>query len=115
MYEASDGSDAVRLAQELNPDLILMDIGLPGLNGIEAARRIRELLPKSKIIFVTQERSEEIVQVALTLGGSGYVLKSRASNDLLSAIRAASNGRRFVSTGLDGLHPSEAEAPDTTD
>src|SRR5882672_8809290 len=65
--EVSDGLQAVQKAQELNPDLILMDVGLPGLNGIEAARRIRKLAPKSKIIFLSQESSPDVVQEALDL------------------------------------------------
>ena len=68
----SDGLEAVEKAAELQPDLVLLDIGLPKLNGIEAARRIRELSPKSKIIFVSQESSVDIVQEALSLGAQGF-------------------------------------------
>jgi len=68
--EASDGLEAVRCAEELDPDLILMDIGLPGLNGIEAARRIRELAPRSRIVFLTQEGSSEVVEEALSSGAA---------------------------------------------
>ena len=66
--EASDGEQAIELAQALQPDLILLDIGLPKLNGIEAARRIRELAPRSKIIFCSQESSVDVVQAAFSAG-----------------------------------------------
>jgi DNA-binding NarL/FixJ family response regulator len=84
--EASDGLEAIQRAVELKPDLILMDIGLPSLNGIEAARQIRELVPKSKIIFVSQESSADMVQEAMDLGASGYIVKAKAGSELLEAI-----------------------------
>ena len=76
--EVCDGEDAVRKAAELKPDLILLDIGLPTLNGLDAAQQIRKIVPQSKIIFVTQEFSPDIVQQALGLGASGYVLKAKS-------------------------------------
>jgi DNA-binding NarL/FixJ family response regulator len=91
----SNGSEAVQKAQELKPDLILMDIGLPGLNGIEAARRIRRLAPNSKIIFLTQESSPEVVRETVILGASGYVLKSQAETDLIIAVDAVLQGKQF--------------------
>jgi DNA-binding NarL/FixJ family response regulator len=87
--EASDGLDAVRMAEDLHPDLILLDIGLPRLNGIEAARRIRRLSPESKIVFLTQESSPEIRQEALKAGACGYVVKENAGCDLLTAMDSA--------------------------
>jgi len=98
--EVSDGQQAVEKAEELKPDLILLDIGLPSLNGIAAARQIRMLSPESKIIFVSQESSPEIVQEALNLGARGYVVKTRAGSDLLAAVDATLDGRRFCSRGL---------------
>jgi DNA-binding NarL/FixJ family response regulator len=98
--EASDGQEAVHKAEELKPDLILLDIGLPTLNGIEAARQIGKVSPESKIIFVTQESSPEVVQAALSLGAWGYVVKARAAGDLLVAIEAVLEGKQFVSRGL---------------
>jgi DNA-binding NarL/FixJ family response regulator len=84
--EAADGSEAVQKALELKPDLILMDIGLPSLNGIEAARQIRKLVPESKIIFLSQESSAEVVQGALSLGAQGYVVKTKAPRELFPTI-----------------------------
>jgi DNA-binding NarL/FixJ family response regulator len=95
--EASDGSDAVVKAEELKPDLILLDIGLPTLNGIEAARRIRKVAPESKIIFVSQESSVDVQQEVFDLGAWGYVVKARAGSDLLAAVEAVLLGRYFVS------------------
>jgi len=98
--EASNGLDAVRLAEELKPELILLDIGLPALDGIAAARQIRKLAPESKILFVSQESSSDVVQEALNLGAWGYVLKRKAAIDLLAAVEAIVEGKRFVSSGL---------------
>jgi DNA-binding NarL/FixJ family response regulator len=95
--ELSDGLAAVHKAEELKPDLILLDIGLPGLNGIEAGRQIRKLVPDAKIIFLTQESSEDVVQAALELGARGYVVKTRTGSDLLAAVEAVLQGKQFVS------------------
>ena len=96
----SDGLEAVRQAEQLQPDLILLDIGLPSLNGVDAARKIREISPASKILFVSENRSAEIVQEALSTGASGYVVKSDAANELHSGIHAVLEGKRFVSASL---------------
>ena len=94
--EASDGLHAIELAKELQPDLILLDLSIPKLNGMEAARRIRKLCPHSKIIFLSQDPSREIVQGALRLGASGYLLKSDAT-ELPLAVDAILQGKVFVS------------------
>src|SRR5262249_42675108 len=86
--EVSDGLESVQKAQELQPDLILLDIGLPKLNGIEAASRIRELSPNSKILFLTANRSLDIMEAALHAGASGYVVKFDAGNELSPAVEA---------------------------
>jgi CheY-like chemotaxis protein len=100
--QASDGLEALSKAEELRPDLILLDIGLPKLNGMDAARRLLKLTPHAKIIFLSQESSPDVVQEALNLGALGYVHKSRVHRELLSAIDSALAGRRFMGSGLNG-------------
>ncbi len=101
--EVSDGLEAVQKALELQPALIVLDIGLPGLNGIEAARRIRKLSPKSTILFLSQESSPEIVQEALCLGALGFVIKVHAARDLLIAVEAVLRNEQFVSSALKAV------------
>jgi DNA-binding NarL/FixJ family response regulator len=100
--EVSDGLEAVQKAEELQPELILLDIGLPTLNGIEAARRIRKVSPASRILFVSENRSGDIAEEALSTGASGYVVKSDAASELLPAVNAVLEGKRFVSASLSG-------------
>jgi DNA-binding NarL/FixJ family response regulator len=95
--EVSDGVEAVRKGEELQPDLILLDVGLPRLNGIEVARQIRKLAPQSKILFVSQESSADVIEEALSLGAMGYVIKARAASELLAAVNAVLEGGKFVS------------------
>jgi len=113
--ETSDGLDAVRRAEALQPDLIVLDIGLPTLNGIEAARRIRELSPKSKILFVSQESFADVVQEALSIGAMGYVIKAFAGSELLPAIEAVLENRQFISSGLSNHHFADAPRVTTRD
>jgi DNA-binding NarL/FixJ family response regulator len=108
--EAGDGLEAVQKAEELQPDLILLDIGLPKLNGIEAARRIGKRVPKSRILFLTQESSDDVVREAFSMGAWGYVVKSHAASELLPAVYAVVHGQQFVSRGL-----AEHEVPAATD
>lgn len=105
--EASDGLEAVHKAEELQPDLIVLDLGLPTMNGIEAARQIRKLAPESKILFLSQESDPDVVQGALGTGARGYVLKARAETDLLAAVEAILEGKQFVSSGLQIAPGSE--------
>ena len=98
--EASDGSDAVQKAKELKPDLILLDIGLPKLNGIEAARKIRQLSPSSQIVFLSLNKDLEVVRTALSTGAQGYVYKMDVRRDFLPAIEAVLRGEPFVSSSL---------------
>jgi len=100
--EVSDGLEAVQKVKELQPDLILLDIGLPTLNGIDAARRIRKVAPQSKIIFLSQESSADVAHEALALGALGYVIKANAGRELLVSVEAVRQGRRFISAGLSG-------------
>lgn len=100
--EVSDGLEAVQKAEELRPDLILLDIGLPTLNGIEAAGRIRKLSPTSKIIFVTLEFSADVVQEALNIGARGYVAKMDVRSELLAAVTAVFRGEQFVGSRFAG-------------
>jgi DNA-binding NarL/FixJ family response regulator len=100
--EAGDGLEAVQRAEALQPDLILLDIGLPELNGLEAARQISSLAPNARIIFLTQESASDVVTEALSLGAWGYVAKVRAGKELLVAVDAVMQGQRFVSSSLNG-------------
>ena len=100
--EASEGIEAVQKARQLQPSLILLDIGLPKLNGIAAAQQIRELAPQSKIIFVTQETSADIVKEAIGLGAMGYVVKTKVQSELLKAIDSVLEGKQFIGSGLTG-------------
>ena len=97
--EASDGLEAVRKAHELKPDLVLVDIGLPKLNGLDVASRIAQSNHDAKIVFLTNERETELVKQALSNGAKGYVLKENAT-ELLAAVAAVLQGGRFVSSGL---------------
>jgi DNA-binding NarL/FixJ family response regulator len=105
--EVSDGQDAVRKAGELHPDVILLDVGLPSLNGIEAARQIRRLSHKSKILFLSQESDADVVREVFRIGALGYVAKAHAGSDLLPAVEAVCQGNRFVSAVLAGQVTAE--------
>jgi DNA-binding NarL/FixJ family response regulator len=100
--EAVDGMEAVARARELQPDLILLDISLPKLNGIEAAHVIRRVSNNSRILFVSQENSVEIVQEALDTGAHGFVVKTDAGSELLAAIDAVIGDGHFVSSNVAG-------------
>ncbi len=106
--EAADGWQAVQKAHELRPDLILLDIGLPNLNGLDAANRIRQVAPESRIIFLTQDSDEDLVRDALSAGAQGYVLKTDALRELLPAVERVMDGDDFVSSGI-GSNATEAE------
>jgi DNA-binding NarL/FixJ family response regulator len=97
---ASDGLQAVEKAEELQPDVILLDMMLPNLSGIQAAQQIRRVAPLSKILFVSSESDAESVRSAFQVGGSGYILKMDAAEGLLRGIETVLRGERFVSPGL---------------
>jgi DNA-binding NarL/FixJ family response regulator len=110
--EVSDGLAAVKKAQELQPDLILLDIGLPTLNGIEAARRIRELAPNSKILFATENHSWTIAKEAMGTGARGFLVKSDAARELMPAIKAVLQDKQFVSHRFAGhAHAQTSNTP----
>ena len=104
--EVSDGLEAVEKAQELKPDLVLLDISLPTLNGVEAAIRIREAAPMTKIVFISAYQGSHAVQTVLTNGADGYVLKWDVTRELLPAIEAALWGGKFVTSHLTELKPA---------
>ena len=97
--QAANGLEAVQFAADLQPDLVTMDLGLPGLNGIEAAKQIRQKCPDTKILFISENRSPEIVEAALAAGGMGYVLKCDAV-ELRKAVDTVAKSRRYISQTL---------------
>jgi DNA-binding NarL/FixJ family response regulator len=114
--EADDGLQAVEKARALQFDLILTDVGLPGLNGIEAARQIKRLSPRSKLIFVSQESDLDVVREAFAAGASGYVVKSDVAGELLAAVDAVLAGKHFVGNRFAGQYlvgTTDARIPDS--
>jgi DNA-binding NarL/FixJ family response regulator len=102
LLEVSDGLEAVHRSKDLRPDLVVLDIGLPTLNGIKAGQRIREVSPNSKILFLSEQISPDIAEAALEAGGNGYVVKSDAGRELLAAVRAVREGKRYISNRFVG-------------
>ena len=115
IIEAADGLEAVQKAEELQPDLILLDINLPKLHGFEVAKQIRRLAPHARLLFMSQESSLDVVRKALSLGAHGYVQKLSAATDLLPAIDAVRDGQRFVSRSVAFTEPAEAPATSSRD
>jgi DNA-binding NarL/FixJ family response regulator len=109
--EIADGLEAVQKAQDLKPDVILLDIGLPTLNGLQAAKRIRQVAPGAKIIFLTQISENTIVRAALSTGAQGYVLKTHAESDLFTAVAGVLRGDNFVGSGIEGTALAKPEIP----
>lgn len=98
--EASDGAEAVEKAKELNPDVMVLDVTMPRMNGLEACRVLRRQAPQLEILFVTQHDSPQMMREAIDAGARGYVVKSNAARDLLAAVEAVSQQRVF--TALNG-------------
>lgn len=98
--EAGDGRDAIRLAEKLNPDLILMDLSMPNMNGMDAIREIKKRLPEIKIIALTVHKTEEYILATLQVGANGYVLKDATHAELMIAIRSVLSGKTFLSPGV---------------
>jgi two-component system NarL family response regulator len=107
--EAPDGLEAVKRATELTPDLMLLDIGLPGLDGLEVAKRVHVAVPGTKILFLSMNSNAVVVRAALSNGANGYVLKIDAGRELVPAIDAVIRGRKFVSSGIAGRENSECD------
>lgn len=107
---ASDGRELVRHVEQLKPDAVLLDVSMPNLNGIEAARQIRSSTPTAKIIFVTQQSDREYVRLALEIGASGYLLKQSVVSELVPAIQDALVGRCYVTPLLSKGLPVAARA-----
>ena len=95
--EAADGQEGVLASEKLQPDVVVLDISMPTLGGIEAAVRIRWAAPKARIVFLSQHNYKAVVDAALATGAHGYVTKSTAGFDLIHAIRAVLEGEKFVS------------------
>jgi DNA-binding NarL/FixJ family response regulator len=109
--EVSDGLEAVEKAGELQPDVILLDIGLPTLNGIEAARQIQNRAPTARILFLSENRLPDVVKAALSTGASGYLLKSDAGAQLLPAIEMILQGKRYLDARLVGHVFKDSKEP----
>src|SRR5215469_5128729 len=101
--EATDGADAMLKAAELHPDLVLLEVDLAEMNGLKAAKRIRETASDAKMIFLTQVSDTDVIAAALNDGASGYVLKIDAGTELLAIIRAILRGEHFVSRASERL------------
>jgi DNA-binding NarL/FixJ family response regulator len=110
----SDGGSAVTAATQLQPDLAVLDIGMPVLNGLEVTRRLRSVSQGTRVVVLTAYSDPDIVNAALAMGASAYVLKPRLETDLVRAINMAIEGEQFLSPGIDCEHPVAApnrEAP----
>jgi DNA-binding NarL/FixJ family response regulator len=106
--QASDGPEAVHKAAKLQPDLIVLDIGLPTLSGLVTARRIKQISPKSKILFLSQDSSAAVVQEALGIGAHGYIVKEEAGEELLAALDAFLLGKEFMNRSSAGFGAATA-------
>ncbi len=118
--EARDGKEAVRLALSLIPDLVMMDLSMPGMNGIEATAQIKRRLPQVRVIALTAYKTDEYVREALRAGADGYVLKDASYEELVLALRHVAMGKRFLSADVSGhlvdalIHGTQAAAPAAT-
>jgi DNA-binding NarL/FixJ family response regulator len=107
--EASDGLEAIKKTLELKPDLVLLELSLPKLSGIQTAELIREFAPKCKVIFASTHDELDYAQEALSIGARGYVLKVSSARDLGRAVKAVFQGKRFVSSNIKGIIPVNAD------
>ena len=113
--EASDGQEAVRLSESLHPDIAVIDISMPILNGIDAARELGRSCPKTKAILLTQHEEDQYIREALDAGVKGYVLKNQVASDLVHAIQQVSQGQFYLSPGVSRAvmeaYRSKADSP----
>jgi DNA-binding NarL/FixJ family response regulator len=98
--EAGNGREAVEMAQEVQPDIVVMDVAMPELNGIEATRRISELSPRTRVLALSMHKDSIYVREILRAGARGYLLKDSSDNDLLAAVRAVASGEGYLSPGV---------------
>jgi DNA-binding NarL/FixJ family response regulator len=110
--EAATGEEAVLLAKQFRPNLVVMDVGMPKLNGIEATRKICDLLPRTKVIVLTMHRSDELIRDILEAGAQGYVMKSDADRELVAAIHAIADGGSYFTSGAANTLLGPHERPD---
>jgi DNA-binding NarL/FixJ family response regulator len=113
--EAEDGRTALKKIQQLKPDVVVMDLMMPGMDGIEATRQLQDLLPSAKTLILTTSSSSTDISNALQSGASGAILKSAANAELLSAIRAISGGKRYISPSIQTLLLENPPIPTLTE
>ena len=105
--EAEDGLKAIQLAEKLKPCVVVLDVSLPGINGVEACRWIGKVTPDTRIVFLSEHSDREIVKAALNAGAVAYVAKSDAASDLLAAIHAVARGERYLSRRISELQTGD--------
>jgi two-component system response regulator NreC len=110
--EAQDGAEALKRVEELHPDVVLMDIAMPGMNGIEATRRIRDQYPETRVLVLTQHGEGQYVLALMDAGASGYVLKRALGSDLIVALRAVANGETFLHPLVSAAVLNRLQTPD---
>jgi DNA-binding NarL/FixJ family response regulator len=109
--EARDGTEAVQLAGELHPDVVLMDIAMPGLNGVEATRLIRQRYPQTRVLVLSQHGERQYVSAVLRAGASGYILKRALGCDLVEALRAVAKGETYLHPEVSAVLVEEVRSP----
>ena len=107
---ASDGRELIEEAKRLQPDAVVLDISMPGLNGFEAARQIKETVPEAKLVFLTQTTDQAYIDTAFAMGASGYVLKQATGSELVQALHEALAGRLYRSPLLSGKPERPADS-----
>jgi len=110
--EAGNGTEALELVGELRPDVVLMDIAMPGLNGIEATRLIREQYPHTRVLVLSQHGERQYVFAVLQAGATGYILKRALGSDLLGALRAVARGETYLHPEVSTVLVEEVQCPD---